>query len=55
MNTEEVRIARLENDAAIKRLRLPMKMNKKSKTGEDGSYTAKTNEYSNPFSWGQNT
>ena len=38
MDTEEERRARLENDAATKRLRLAMEMDKKSKTGEDGSY-----------------
>ena len=37
-DTEEERRARLENDAATKRLRLAMEMDKKSKTGEDGSY-----------------
>ena len=38
MDTEEERRARLENDATIRRLRLAMEMDKKSKTGEDGSY-----------------
>ena len=38
METEEERRARLENDAATKWLKLAMEMDKKSKTGEDGSY-----------------
>ena len=41
METEEERRARLENDAATKRLRLAMETDeerKKSKTREDGSY-----------------
>ena len=40
METEEERIARLENDAATKRLKLAIETDKerKSKTGEGGSY-----------------
>ena len=40
LETEEERRARLENDAATKRLRLAIGdgRRKKSKTGEDGSY-----------------
>ena len=37
VETEKERSARLENDAATKRLRLAMEIDK-SKTGEDGSY-----------------
>ena len=39
VKTEEERRAKLENDAATKRLSLAMEMRrKKSNTGEDGSY-----------------